>query len=567
MPPKATEEQAIFWTSRKMQDVIDEFDKCPTQTYCHVLDTNSRETPGYGTLYLLFLYLFNLKEYALQVRNLLEFVDNVEQTRKNRRLWFPKMPVKKWFRSSEIDPEIGGDMGDYGQHGIDNELSLVRTLTRTETENNRDDLFNQPKYQQGKLYHRDPDVDPPTTFVQRSFYKLWRFSNWFIEPDTFFAFKTAVGVVLLAIPAFRQQDAAWYSSWRGQWAMITLVLWNFPMAGAFNFSLITRVAGSIAGGILGIVAWEISRGNPYGLAIVLLIIILYCYHVFLFSPTYKPVALMTKVTMILVALYEFQYVAEGIPYHDQVWTVAGKRVLLVVIGLVAAYVLSLIPHPLSGRVELRKRLAKTIRDIGRLYAILASKFMVTGMDFVYPTPDQVKCFHKLSLEIRRQIADGRNLLFHTDYEPPLRGRFPKESYAKILDKVEDMTDLVLGMGHAMRQINPLWRKQIAMTLSIERLDYLTCIMTTLKLLSTTLAAKMALPPYMQRPVHSRFRLAKALETKIQIGPAEIANPSFPAYSSYMLNSFTFVSELDVLLEVVEDLVGVESPEEWLRTHV
>ncbi|KAG0182910.1 hypothetical protein DFQ28_003639 [Apophysomyces sp. BC1034] len=579
----ARDHRSVALSSQALRSMIDEFDARPTKGVCRILDVESDHTPRYGPLYLLFLYQYNLREHADQVGRLLEFIENIEQTRQQRRLWFPRMSLKKWFHSVEVDPDIGGDEGDYGERGVNHDLSLVRILTRPEMGNDQDGSFEPVNNQQGKMYHRDPDVDPPATFSQHVFHKLWRFRSWFLQPDTLFAFKTAVGVVLLAIPAFMAQNALWYSEWKGQWAMITLVLWNFPMAGMFNFSLIVRVAGTIVGGVLGIVAWEISRGNPYGLAVVLFVIILVCYHVFFYSRTYKVVALMTKVTMILVsfvdfsgavvlkteeqvAIYEYQYVVEGIPNYDRVWTVAGKRVLLVTIGLAASYVLSMIPYPVSGRVELRKRSANTICEIGRLYAILASKFLVSKQELDYPTRDQLKSFRKLALEIRRQITDERNLLMHTDYEPPLRGRFPKESYVNILDRIDNMADLVQGMGYVSRRIDSSWRRHISTTLTTDRQDYLTCIMTTLKLLSSTLAAKMSLPPYMEKPVKSRLRFAKLLEKKIQIGPAEISNPSFPAYSTYMMNSSAFVSELHTLLEVIEDLVGVEDPEEWLRIH-
>lgn len=119
--------------------------------------------------------------------------------------------------------------------------------------------------------------------------------------------------------------------------------------------------------------------------------------------------------------------------------------LLVVIGVAACAILSLIPYPVTGRVELRKRLSQTIRDIGKLYGILAVHMVQPNLAYQEATAQQAKGFRKLALNIRRQVADERSFHKLAVFEPPLRGRFPKESYETILEKVDNMADLVFDM--------------------------------------------------------------------------------------------------------------------------
>lgn len=71
---------------------------------------------------------------------------------------------------------------------------------------------------------------------------------------------------------------------------------------------------------------------------------------------------------------------------------------------------------------------------------------------------------------------------------------------------------------------------------------------------------------MLSPVESRQRFVNLLEKKMMIEPQDIADPSFPSYSAYLMNSLVFVDELQTLLTIVEELVGVEDPEEWLSSH-
>ncbi|KAI8148341.1 hypothetical protein BJV82DRAFT_506393 [Fennellomyces sp. T-0311] len=416
----------------------------------------------------------------------------------------------------------------------------------------------------GKRYHRDPDVDPPTTRLHKFFYGLFRIRQWLRQPFTFTAFKTAAGAVILSTPVYLPSSAEWFINWRGQWALIILMIWMIPSTGM----MLLRMLGTVAGGVIGIVVWEIAQGNPYGLAVVMFVILVLLYYALMYRPEVRMFCILTYITMLLVVIYEYQYTVGVQVGDDKVWTVAGKRILLVLIGVFAAGFLSMVPEPNIGRVELRKRLAQTLRDIGRLYGILTSQFIVIdNMNGFHPTKEQIKGFRRMALNIRRQIADERAFLKHARFEPPMRGRFPIERYKVMIEKVDNMADLVADMGFALRELSPIWRQQIASTLITERRDYLASVMTTIKLLSATLAAKMALPPYMIAPGEARNRFVRALDSKIHALPDDLINPSFLRYSTYVVSSGTFVQELSALLETVEDLVGIEDPQEWLRLHV
>lgn len=210
-----------------------------------------------------------------------------------------------------------------------------------------------------------------------------------------------------------------------------------------HYRLIDRVAGSVIGSVAGIVVWEITQGNAYALAVVCFICFLPLYHVFFFVPKYRVGSLMTTITLVLVIAYEYAYVFEGATNYDKVWTVAGKRLLLVVIGIAASGILIAIPFPPTSRVELRKRVSLTIRDIGKAYGILSASALSPEGEYAHPMI--VKAFRKLSIELRRQVAEEHTLLHHASYEPPLRGYFPAENYTILVQKMDNMSDLVINM--------------------------------------------------------------------------------------------------------------------------
>ncbi|KAI8081921.1 Fusaric acid resistance protein-like-domain-containing protein [Gilbertella persicaria] len=439
------EEQII--TSTQLRQIITKLDEVSksNQVFSKFLDMKASDIPRNGPLYLIFLYLYNLHQHASKTAILLEAVENIERNRTKARFWLPHQTLKKWLTSSsEAESSVGGDQTDYENQHAGNDL--VRVATRGDgrpRDDEEDAIFKAKPDPKKKPNLGDPDVSAPVTSIQKFFYGLYLLSKWLTDTTTFFAFKTAVGVVLLAIPAWRAQDATWYQDWRGQWAMITLVLWMFPMTGAFIFGIIDRIVGSVVGAILGIVVWEISRGNPYGLAILCFIIFIPLYHLFFFVQRYRVIALMSKVTMLIVIAYEYTYVIEQVPNYDQVYTVAGKRLLLVVIGITASGILIAIPFLPTSRVELRKRLARTVRDIGKCYGILSTS--VIHPIGHQPTPAIEKSFRKLAIELRRQVAEEHTLFHHTAYEPSFRGYYPSESYRILVEKMDNMSDLVVNM--------------------------------------------------------------------------------------------------------------------------
>ncbi|KAI8140052.1 hypothetical protein BJV82DRAFT_520831 [Fennellomyces sp. T-0311] len=416
-----------------------------------------------------------------------------------------------------------------------------------------------------KLYHRDPDVDPPTTAFQRFCYTLYQIRNWFLEANTFLAFKAAVGTILLALPVYLPQSAAWYMAQHGQWAMIILVMWMFPMAGMFFYTVIMRVLGTCAGGVLAIVVWEIAQGNPYGLAVVTFVVSTLFYYCLLYKAPLRVLAMMTLITMIMVICYEYQFVHDATG-DDPVWTLSGKRMLLVVIGVGAAAILSMIPYPVNGRVELRKRLAETLRDIGRMYSLLTSQFIVPA-HINKLSSEQIKSVRHLALDLQRQVADERTFLKLAIFEPPLRGTFPSKTYAEIVNSVENMVDLAYDMAFALKDIDPVWREQVALSGTKARQDYYASVLTTIKLVSSTMAAKMSLPPYMVSPQESLDRYTQALYEKFHITGDHVSNPAYPSYCAYLISSTAFVDELTHVLASVEDLVGIEDPVEWLKIHL
>ncbi|GAA5816474.1 hypothetical protein MFLAVUS_010003 [Mucor flavus] len=498
-------------------------------------------------LQVIYLFQYNLVEHANRISTLVTCLEEIETNRTSRKFWFPHLTIRKYFRSTGINPNMGGQVGsttigngETEQTMENGTLNLTETLTRPDMFNSREEdiQLSGLRTRQGIMFSRDPDINPPVTAFERFFYKVHIYTKWMKSDDSMFALKTAGGFVLLSLPAFLPQSAGWFFDWRGQWATVTLMMWMFPMAGMFTLTIILRVAGTALGGVLGIIVWKIVDGNPYGLVALTFVVI----------------------------CYEYQYVVSGAPTYDSIEMVAGKRIFLVLIGVGASAILSMIPKPVTGRVELRKRISRTLGDMSKLYGILVGDILFAYEQKKEPTEGQRKAFRKLTLGIRRQIADEHTYVKLSKLEPPLRGKFPVEVYTRLVEKVDNMSDLLLGMAHASRSVDNSWKRNLAQVMQQQRVEYLASILSIMKLLSATLSSKVALPPYIMSPLRLREKFAEGLTRIIVEKPDGLDDDTFPGYCAYAVNSYQFSSELGEVLECVEELVGVEDPEQWLILH-
>lgn len=137
----------------------------------------------------------------------------------------------------------------------------------------------------------------------------------------------------------------------------------------------------------------------------------------------------------------------------------SQRAVTVLVGVVAATILSLLPSPRNGRVELRHRMANTISQLGSMYeAFLALLLEDSSHRAQYPSMHNRKLFRKLAIGIRKQIRGEQVLFEQSKFEPPLRGKFPKHTYFQMLQILDNMLNLLIEMEYTLEKIDRSWRR-------------------------------------------------------------------------------------------------------------
>ncbi|KAI8642259.1 hypothetical protein BD408DRAFT_344582 [Parasitella parasitica] len=415
---------------------------------------------------------------------------------------------------------------------------------------------------------RDPDVDAPVTVREKFFYQLSKFFDWIYSMETIFAFKTAAGFILLSIPAYLPQSVGWFTGWGGQWVANTLLMWMIPMAGMFNFTLAFGLLGTICGGVLSIIVFEIARGNPYGLAVLTFVVMPPFHYVFFTNPAYSFFSVMTQYAYLMIITTGYQISLAGGDQTNVIEIAAGKRMMYIVLGIVGSFLINLIPRPVTGRLELRKRIARTFYDMSVLYGIIFAGILSNHdtPNGSSATPNQTRAFNQLTVHLQRQLKDEQTYLKLSKLEPPLKGKFPFKTYQLLIEKLNNMADLLEGMAYTSRYMDGSWRVRLIRALDEEKLDYVACLLTIMRQLSATLLAKAPLPPYLISPNDLKEKLSQKLCAVVAMHPEQVQNDTYPSYCAYSVASFIFTQELNEAAACVEKLLGVEDPQIWLSLH-
>lgn len=144
-----------------------------------------------------------------------------------------------------------------------------------------------------------------------------------------------------------------------------------------------------------------------------------------------------------------------------------QRLLFVVLGILGATLVNWFPRPVTGRAELRKRISKTFYNLSMLYGIIFADILISKRVSL----DQVKAFKKLTVDIQRQLKDEGTYLKLSKLEPSLKGRFPFETYQKLIIRLNNMADLIEGIAYASSSMDKTWRLGLIQVFDEDQFDY------------------------------------------------------------------------------------------------
>jgi hypothetical protein len=119
--------------------------------------------------------------------------------------------------------------------------------------------------------------------------------------DLEYALKLSVAVALVSWPGFLPSWHEWYTSIRGMWAPMQLIIVFEVAIGTSIFMFFLRLFGVIFGCTMGLAAYEIGGGNVAVAIVILMLGILPCMYIQL-ETKYVKAGIVAITTMLIVTL-------------------------------------------------------------------------------------------------------------------------------------------------------------------------------------------------------------------------------------------------------------------------
>jgi len=135
-------------------------------------------------------------------------------------------------------------------------------------------------------------------------------AHWLSNDDGIFAMRVVVSTLAVGVIAVNRTTAGFFYREKGLWALIMAQTGLVLGFADFTYGLVTRIAGTLCGGIIGMVGWYVGsglgHGNPYGLAAVMAVLGSLLMYFRLFAPPQRTTTvILAGATIVLVIGYGY----------------------------------------------------------------------------------------------------------------------------------------------------------------------------------------------------------------------------------------------------------------------
>ena len=215
-------------------------------------------------------------------------------------------------------------------------------------------------------------------------------------------------------------------------AQISVV--SSPTFGGNIVNSLYRIAGTVVAALWSIGVESAFPGNVAAVvSFTMLFVIPFTY--LKLGTTYRKVGLQA-----LSALVSIQLAYMATPSNPGVWStiyeLAYKRTLAIVVGVLVALVVGRVVWPILSRVEMRKTLAKSVRELALIYSLLQGS--VEGQ--LLKLQDEVPAIKALESEAQNHILQTEDFMEMARVEPRLKGPLPMILYDRMLMHAQRVLD-------------------------------------------------------------------------------------------------------------------------------
>uniref|UniRef100_A0A060TDH9 ARAD1D06908p n=1 Tax=Blastobotrys adeninivorans TaxID=409370 RepID=A0A060TDH9_BLAAD len=431
---------------------------------------------------------------------------------------------------------------------------------------------------------RPSAVGPPTFSL-----KIWRSLSMLRRTDVQFGIKMGLGAALFAIPAFSYQLRPVFSTWRGEWGLITYAIIMSSSLGGTMKTVPFRILGTFLGAVIAWASWTLFPDQEYILAIIGFVLALICFRIILTWKDNNPFGRFILLTFNLTALYSYSLSVNDDNENDDdegglnpiVREIAFHRFVSVCMGIVWALFITVSILPNSARRKLKDVLCIQWIRMGLIWK--ADPLRVEGekpsLTAASATPARIQGISGIrgGDELQRGMLQMQALLTQAPNELRLKGPFPVSDYKELLSSTQRILDAFQNMSILVsRYKEPSIReRELIEYTAEERKELSSRIFLFFYLCSSAVSLGFPLPDKLPSTEHAIDRmLAKLNDYRLRNGLVALNKKSsilantqngelppldeedFVLFYSYILVTVTITEELAKMALAIQRLFGV-----------
>ncbi|GAA5797451.1 hypothetical protein HPULCUR_002835 [Helicostylum pulchrum] len=509
-------------------------------------------------IFLVYFFVFCLVEFAKELMTLVEAVQAVFEEMEEADKCTSVFAWTKFFMNRTVSQT---------------------TTTKDETDNH--EIFIPNNHNTLNTLH----TPAPKTKLRKVFHQLWGFFSKFKSYQVRFAFKSMITAVLISVLAFIPATQAYFTKFKMEWTLITVMAVMTPTVGGTNLGAVLRIFAKVLGCILAAVIYTLFHDYVVMLCLCTWLISIPSFWLILHHK-HGRFGLFTLLAYNLVVLYKYRYRDDdSVDVLELTWMRCVTVSLGVLIGLfVTSYI-----WPYEARTEVRKGLSDLLLRLSWLYKQLVAVYSEEEEDTSKPSVPAIDPFilteqnksraiglQKIELSIQLGIFNLQSLLVNAPNEPRLKGPFPTDTYTAMLTCCQNILDSFLSLRIVI--LKDVWaihiRRNFLLPASQEFMEMAGNVFLYFYLLASALKLKTPLPPYLP-PAEKTRRLLMSRLQQLQVAmegsinsvelSEEKRDECYMVYYAYVVLMENIIRELDLLGGHMKDLFGSLVPEDqWAR---
>ncbi|KAJ3915272.1 hypothetical protein F5877DRAFT_81995 [Lentinula edodes] len=361
------------------------------------------------------------------------------------------------------------------------------------------------------------------------------------------AFKNALGVSMLAIPAFLPASSAgrqWFIFYRGQWMLITYIWVLETNTGATLRVGYLRIAGTILGALYGYIASLISQNNPYAL-VALVTFAEIPISAAIMRTSFPSVGVVANITLPPIL---FSNYITGMDFATG--ELATIRGMMICAGIAGAVIVNGFIFPRHARVIFLDGISQILESLTKLYMGLSRDLLQT---FGSQGRSKQKTM-KSELRIRNALQRMSNLITSMGDELSLVP-IPMKKYRHLVRTLQKLLDLFTGLRKIRENIP---RRETVIEVAEERRELISCICVSLFACEQVFLARHTLPQFLPSYRQALENLKQSIDLHIRNTREKLHGPMGLSliYALAETNILTDIVEtIDELLELSRQLFG------------